>query len=73
MPPSIKENAFNGPSATYFNDSIHSSSKALSAMVARAFAQTHHVRECQPTADESKLQFKVTRLPLSSVELNKFI
>ena len=102
MPPSIKENAFNGPIATYLNDSIHSSSKALSGVVARAFAQTHHVRECQPTADESNFhmkvtaflsklsgsmhsdfidilngakasnQFKVTRLPLSSIEVGKF-
>ena len=60
LPPSIKDNAFDKPSATYFNDNINSSTKALSNIVARAFSQTQQVIELQPTSDESYFHMKVT-------------
>ena len=60
MPPSIKDNVYEKSSATYFNDNIKSTTKALSGIVSRAFSQTHQTGELQPTLDESLFHMKVT-------------
>ena len=43
MPPSIKDNVYEKSSATYFNDNIKSTTKALSGIVSRAFHK--HIKQ----------------------------